>query len=289
MFICMICHKQFGQITGKHLKSHGIATVAEYKTLYPNAETVRKRTDSEETLEKKRIARTGKTHTQEAKDKIGAKHRGKTRTAEEIDKWRTSYAEYLKENGSPMTGKDRGEAFKKRMSEVAKARPPELVKQKLEQMWAARRGSNATDEQRERYSQARLKYMEENPDKLGMKLFNTIPELEFEKIIQSYKFEYRKFVKISNFNYDFLIDTTIIEIDGPYHWNKNLYGSRAVSDNVKLAGLAKTQARDAKKTKYALENGYQLYRIKVNQHVPDDWLEQLIAQGCTLFNNKARE
>jgi len=40
---------------------------------------------------------------------------------------------------------------------------------------------------------------------------------------------------------------------------------------------------------YALENGYQLYRIKVSQHIPDDWLEQLITQGCTLFNNKARE
>lgn len=284
MFICMICHKQFGQITGKHLKSHGIATVTEYKTLYPNAETVRKRTDSEETLEKKRIARTGKTHTQEAKDKIGAKHRGKTRTAEEIDKWRTSYAEYLKENGSPMTGKDRGEAFKKRMSEVAKARPPELVQQKLEQMWAARRGSNATDEQRERYSQARLKYMEENPDKLGMKLFNTIPELEFEKILNDKKITYKKSVRIGGKLYDFLInETVIIEIDGPYHWNKNLYGSKADLDEIKIEGLNRTKLRDKNKNDIAIANGYKIYRIQVNQHIPDNWVEQLRQQGCNMF------
>ena len=77
MFTCMICNKQFSQITGKHLKLHGLNTVSEYKAMFPNVQTVRERKDSAETLEKKRIARTGKKHTQEAKDKIGAKHKGK--------------------------------------------------------------------------------------------------------------------------------------------------------------------------------------------------------------------
>jgi very-short-patch-repair endonuclease len=280
MFICMICHKQFGQITGKHLKSHGIATVAEYKTLYPNAETVRKRTDSEETLEKKRIARTGKTHTQEAKDKIGAKHRGKTRTAEEIDKWRTSYAEYLEENGSPMTGKDRGEAFKKRMSEVAKARPPELVQQKLEQMWAARRGSNATDEQRERYSQARLKYMEENPDKLPSKLFNTKPEIEFAKALDELEIQYERNVHIVNRVFDFrLRDMVLIEIDGPYHWNYKMYGNKNMSDSERINLFNEAKKRDMYKNSLASEKGYTVYRIKVESNLPKNWKDQLIEQG----------
>ncbi len=279
----MICNRQFGQITGKHLKTHGINTVAEYKVMHPEAETVRARTDSQETLEKKRIARTGKTHTQEAKDKIGAKHLGKTRSAEEIDKWRVSYAQFLEENGSPMTGKDRGDAFKKRMSEIAKARSPEMVQKKVEQMWAARRGSKATDEQRERYSQARIKLMTEHPEKIGMKLFNTVPELEFEKILTDKGLVYKKSVHIGGKLYDFLIDNVIIEIDGPYHWNKNLYGNKQDSDEMKLEGLSRTQLRDENKNSIARANGYKLYRIRVNQHIPDDWVEQLRQQGCTLF------
>lgn len=216
----MICKKQFSQITGKHLKTHGIDTVADYKAMYPSAETVSRRKDSQETREKKRIARTGKTHTQEAKDKIGAKHLGKTRSAEEINKWRVSYAQFIEEHGSPMLGKDRGEEFKKKMSDIAKARPPEQVKEKVEQMWAARRGSKATPKQRERYSLARIAYIEENPDKLPNKLFNTKPEQEFASILDNLGISYKKNVRIGNRLYDFQINNNVlVEIDGPYHWN----------------------------------------------------------------------
>ena len=288
MLECQICFKKLSRLTGKHLKSHNLSA-AEYKTKFPGYETSLPKMVSDETKSKMRASRLGYKHNEETKSKIGNKHKGKTRTTEEINKWRVSYAQFLEKNGSPMQGKDRGDEFKKKMSSIAKNRTPEMVQAKVEQMWAASRGSKATDEQRERYSQARLKYMEENPDKLGMKLFNTVPELEFEEILKSHNIEYKKFVKISNFNYDFLIGNVIVEIDGPYHWNKDLYGSKSVSEDIKLEGLAKTQARDAKKTNYATTNGYQLYRIKVNQHIPDDWLLQLNLQGCTLFNNKARE
>jgi len=284
-FICRECGRGFGQITGKHLKTHGINTVAEYLAKYPGTETVRARRDSPETLERKRIARTGKQHSDEAKAKIGAKHKGKKRTEQEIDKWRASYKEYLDEHGSPMLGKDRGAAFKAKMSAIAKARPKEMVDAKVAQMLAARRGSKATPEQRERYSAARIKYMIENPDKLGpTKLFNTRPELEFEKELQDRLVPYRKNVPIGGYLYDFLInDDLIVEIDGPYHYDKNLYGSKTDPESMKLEGLARTQAKDAKKDKRASELGYKMYRIKVGGKLPDDWYQQLLEQKWFYF------
>lgn len=283
MIECQICKRQLGALSGKHLVAHGI-TAAEYREQFPGHHTREQKPVSEETRAKMRASRTGYTHSDETKDKIGAKHRGKKRSPEEIDKWRASYAEYIAENGSPMLGMDRGDAFKKRMSEVAKARSPEQVREKVEQMWAARRGSKATDEQRERYSQARLKLMLEHPEKVGMKLFNTVPELEFEKILVSKEILYKKSVHIGGKLYDFLInENVIIEIDGPYHWNKNLYGSKNDPEEIKVEGLARTKLRDKNKNDIANTNGYELYRIRVNQHIPDDWVEQLRQQGCTLF------
>jgi very-short-patch-repair endonuclease len=158
------------------------------------------------------------------------------------------------------------------------------VQQKVEQMWAARRGSKATDEQRENYSRGRLKFMAENPDKLGMKLFNTKPELQFEQILIESGLIYRKFVRVGLFLYDFVINETIlVEIDGPYHYNKNLYGKKDDAESIKIEGLAKTQARDARKTANAIAQGYQIFRIKVPGALADDWREQLLLQGCTLF------
>jgi very-short-patch-repair endonuclease len=272
-----------GRLTGKHLKSHGLSA-AEYRDQFPGCKTSDTLSVSKETRAKMSASRSGKRHSDESKAKIGAKHKGKKRTPEDIDKWRASYAQYLEENGSPMLGKDRGDAFKKRMSEVAKARSPEMVQAKVEQMWAARRGSKATSEQRERYSQARLKYMQENPEKLGMKLFNTVPELEFEKILVSKEILYKKSVHIGGKLYDFLInENVIIEIDGPYHWNKNLYGSKSDPEEIKVEGLDRTKLRDKIKTDIANAIGYKLYRIRVNQHIPDNWVEQLLEQGCKLF------
>lgn len=148
-FTCMECGREFGQITGKHVRTHGFNTVAEYLGKHPGAQTVRERKDSEETIERKRLARAGKKHSEEAKARIGAGNRGKKMSAEAIDKWRESYAKYIKENGSPMLGKDRGEAFRRKMSDIAKARPKEMIDAKVEMMLAVRRGSKATPKQRE--------------------------------------------------------------------------------------------------------------------------------------------
>ena len=283
MIECQICKRQLGALSGKHLVAHGI-TAAEYREQFPGHHTREQKPVSEETRAKMRASRTGYTHSDETKDKIGAKHRGKKRSPEEIDKWRDSYAHYLEENGSPMLGMDRGDAFKKRMSEVAKARSPEQVREKVEQMWAARRGSKATDEQRERYSQARLKYMEENPDKLPNKMFNTKPEQEFASILDNLAITYRRNVRIGNRLYDFELDNNIlIEIDGPYHWNYMMYGNRHMSDGERMSLFEESKKRDAYKDQLARDNNYKLYRIKVGGSIPEDWKTQLQEQDCTLF------
>ena len=283
MIECQICKRQLGALSGKHLVAHGI-TAAEYREQFPGHHTREQKPVSEETRAKMRASRTGYTHSDETKDKIGAKHRGKKRSPEEIDKWRASYAEYIAENGSPMLGMDRGDAFKKRMSEVAKARSPEQVREKVEQMWAARRGSKATDEQRERYSQARLKYMEENPDKLPNKMFNTKPEQEFASILDNLAITYRRNVRIGNRLYDFELDNNIlIEIDGPYHWNYMMYGNRHMSDGERMSLFEESKKRDAYKDQLARDNNYKLYRIKVGGSIPEDWKTQLQEQDCTLF------
>ena len=283
MIECQICKRQLGALSGKHLVAHGI-TAAEYREQFPGHHTREQKPVSEETRAKMRASRTGYTHSDETKAKIGAKHRGKKRSPEEIDKWRDSYAHYLEENGSPMLGMDRGDAFKKRMSEVAKARSPEQVREKVEQMWAARRGSKATDEQRERYSQARLKYMEENPDKLPNKMFNTKPEQEFASILDNLAITYRRNVRIGNRLYDFELDNNIlIEIDGPYHWNYMMYGNRHMSDGERMSLFEESKKRDAYKDQLARDNNYKLYRIKVGGSIPEDWKTQLQEQDCTLF------
>ena len=284
MFTCRICNREFGQITGKHLRTHGLSTVSEYKAMFPTAQTFRERVDSVETLEKKRIARTGKKHTQDTKDKIGLKHKGKTRSPEEIDKWRVSYAQFLEENGSPMLGKDRGEDFKKHMSEVAKNRPPELVREKVEQMWAARRGSKATPEQRKTYSDARIKYIEDNPDNIPDKLFNTRPEREFAKMLDKLLMAYKRNFNVAGRLYDFKVgDDILIEIDGPYHWNFKMYGNRTMSDEERLVLFNEAKKNDIYKNELAKLNGYKLYRIKVEGCIPNDWKEQLLIQGCDVF------
>lgn len=284
MIECQICKKQLGSLVGKHLGSHGISS-QEYQSMYPGFPVNMPRTQSPETKEKRAAKLRGRKHSAETKSKIGAKHKGKKRSAQEIDKWRISYSEFLQENGgSPQKGYKRSDEFKARMSEVALNRPPELVQQKVEQMWEARRGSKATPEQRENYSAGRIKFMIENPDKLGRKLFNTVPELEFEKELVARNITFSKSVHIGNRVFDFKIGSNIlIEIDGPYHRRLGMYIRTDASDDDKISKLLHTIERDRHKDRMARDAGYLVYRIPVGQHLPADWYQILEHQGFTEF------
>ncbi len=322
MVRCQVCGREFKQITLSHLKSHN-HTFESYRLEFPDSELVssevkaklsasnsgKVRSDehrkklsesirkgfmegrtqhnqgvkgvicaSEETRRKQSEAHLGKTHSEETKAKIGAKHKGKVRSEQEIDKWRESYKKSIEENGGGFNrGQKRSSEFKQRMSEVAKNRPREKQLEKAKQMQDARRGSKATPEQRENYRRARVEYMLSNPDKLGKKLFDTVPELEFAAELDKRGIEYQKqfHTKNPHYIYDFKVGHVLIEIDGPYHRNESFYDTPE--------DFQKRVETDAAKNFTAIMNGMSIYRIPVEQHLPENWIDILRLQGCGLF------
>jgi len=280
MIECQICGRKLGNLTGKHLTSHNMSA-AEYKLQYPGHPVTMPRTQSEETKEKRAASMRGRSHSEETKAKIGAGNKGKSRSQQDIDKWRESYSEFLMENGgSPQKGYKRSQEFKDRMSEIASNRDPELVQQKLEQMWEARRGSKATEAQRENYRDGRLKFMVDNPHKLPKQMFNTVPEQEFALILDKLNISYERSFHLGNRVFDFKVGHNIlIEIDGPYHRTLGFYLPPGSSDDEKVAKLMGFIERDRLKDNLARQKGYFIYRIPVGQHVPDNWLNILNDQG----------
>ena len=282
MIECQICGRKLGNLTGKHLTSHGLSA-QEYRDRYPGFPTTMPRVQSEVTKEKRAAKLRGRKLSEDTKAKIGAGNRGKVMDPQAVARQKASYRKFLDENGgSPQKGFKRSDQFKARMSEIARNRDPQLVQAKLEQMWEARRGSTATPEQRENYSAGRIKYMINNPDKLGRKLFNTIPELEFEKELIDRNIEFSKSVHIGNRVFDFKIGTNIlVEIDGPYHRRLGMYLAIDASDDEKVTKLMHIIERDRNKDKMARSAGYFVYRIPVGQHLPKDWYQVLVDQGFT--------
>lgn len=282
---CQICQRQLGTLVGKHLKSHGLSS-QEYQEKFPGHPVSAMKPWSEELRARHIQLRTGRTHSEETKKKIGAKHKGKKRGEEEIAKWRDSYQQFLQENGgSPQRGMKRSSEFRARMKQVAENRSPELVRQKVDQMLAARRGSKATAEQREIYSNARLKYITDNPDKMPQKMFNTKPERQFAQILDSYNLPYQRNFRLGNRLFDFKVnDDVLIEIDGPYHRSLGFYIEPGASDDAKVEKLLKFIERDRLKDRLARQHGYFIYRLPVGQNVPSNWVEILRYYGCNLFD-----
>lgn len=283
MIECQICKRRLGKLVGKHLTKHGL-TSKQYQAMFPGHPVSPMKPWTDEQREAQRLARTGRKQSQETKDKIGAKHKGKKRSQEEIDKWRVSYQEFLEQNGgSPQKGMKRSDEFCARMSEIAQARDPELVQQKVEAMLCARRGQKMTDTQKENYSEARLKFIEENPDKLIAKLFNTKPEQEFEQILKDRGISYYKNKRIGNRLFDFVVGNSAIELDGPYHREVKMHGHKGMSLEDRQKILDVTIAKDAYKTQLAQDKGYRVFRLDVTSCLPKDWYQLLQAQGWDAF------
>jgi hypothetical protein len=283
MIECQICKRLLGTLGGKHLKSHGI-TSQEYRDMFPGYQTSIPKPVSDETRVKMAASRTGKKHTDEAKAKIGAKHKGKKMAAESVAQQKVSYQKFLEENGgSPQKGMKRSQEFCDRMREVALNRPEELVQQKVEQMWEARRGSSATDKQRENYRSGRLKYMVEHPDDLPKQMFNTVPEQEFSKELINRGIEYQQSFHLGNRVFDFRMGNILIEIDGPYHRKIGFYIRSDASDDEKIEKIRLIIKKDRDKDMLARKNNYFIYRIPVKQHLPKNWYKILLDQGFDLF------
>jgi very-short-patch-repair endonuclease/ribosomal protein L15 len=283
MIECQICKRQLGTLVGKHLKSHGV-TSKQYQAMFPGHPVSAMKPWTDELRAKQKKSRTGRKQSEETKAKIGAGNKGKTRSKEEIDKWRESYAEFLEQNGgSPQKGSKRSPEFCDRMRQIALNRDEALVQQKVDQMLAARRGQKMTEEQKANYSEARLKFIEENPDKVIPKLFNTKPEQEFEQILKERNLSYIRNKRIGNRLFDFLIDDCVVELDGPYHRNPLMHGNKSMSLEEREHLLAEMQERDKQKTQLAIDAGYRVFRVDVTGHLPSNWYQLLCDQGWDLF------
>ncbi len=283
MIECQICNKQFLSISGKHLKNHGL-TAQEYKDKFPGHTTRIQKPVSADTRAKMSNSKKGRKHTEETKAKIGSKHRGKKISDDSLNKWRISYQNFLQKNGgSPQKGYKRSQDFKNKMSKLAKARSPELVQQKVDSMLAARRGQKMTVEQKEKYIDARLKYIAENPTKLPSRMFNTKPELEFQQELQVRQITFQKNKKIGKKLFDFVIGNCVVELDGPHHRNPLLHGNKNMTLEERYSLLKRTQENDEIKTQLAKDQGYQVFRIQVGSNLPKDWYQILINQGFNLF------
>lgn len=236
------------------------------------------RTMPEEERKMRGEIRKGAKHSEEAKRKIGNAHRGKTISEEQKKKFRISYSKFLEENnGSPQKGMKRNAKTKQQMSASARKRTDAYVSEKVQLMNAARIGQKETDEQKQRKSDARLKYMKENPDKLPSNMFDTRPELEFEEELISRNITYQKQFHTQNPHklYDFLVAADIlVEIDGPYHYNERMHPTQELFE--------KQVKKDEEKNRIAKKKGYKIFRIKVGSHLPNDWKDQLLEQGLNI-------
>lgn len=283
MIECQICKRLLGTLVGKHLKSHGLSS-QEYQDKYPGHPVSAMKPWTDDLRAKQKAARTGRRHSDATRAKIGAGNRGKVMDPEAVARQKVSYRKFLEENnGSPQKGCKRSDEFKAKMSEIARNRSPEAAKSKVDAMLAVRRGQKMTDEQKEIYSEARLKYIEENPDKLIPKLFNTKPEQEFEQILKDKGVEYYKNKRIGNRLYDFVVANCVVELDGPYHRDPLMHGNKGMTLEERQALLQISKDRDAYKTQLAQSNGYRLFRVDVTNHLPTDWHSILQAQGWDIF------
>jgi hypothetical protein len=276
MIKCEICHTEFQQLNATHLRKHS-TTIAEYKERFPDAPIMKPVEWSDERREAARQRRLGKKHSQVVRDKIGAGNKGKIMSLEAIAKNKESNRLARKANGGGFATGPRSDEFKARMSEIAKTRTPEQIQTKVEQMWAARRGQIECDEVRGKKRDAQVRRMVETPEKIGIRFFDTIPELEFAAELDRLGVSYTKQFHTSkpHFLYDFKVgENILVEIDGPYHYNPKMYKTDEAWIEAK--------SRDEMKNLNAINQGFDIGRIKVEYHLPNDWQDILESQGILI-------
>lgn len=239
---------------------------------------------SDETKKRMSDAQTGRKHSEETKEKIGDAHRGRTLPEEQIENARIGLLKAREENGG---GFNKGITFtdsaKKNLSDAAKNRDPELVQAKVVSMNNARRGQIETEEQRERKSEARSKFMSENPSKCR----ETNPEKEFKQYCIDNNILFIQQYRIDGFKhpYDFYLPDIklIVEIDGPQHWFGAAYGTKGKTEKEKDEIFNKQLIKDAEENYIAITNGCAIARINVRTTIYDsefgDFLEQLEVQN----------
>jgi very-short-patch-repair endonuclease len=85
------------------------------------------------------------------------------------------------------------------------------------------KGKKHSDETKDKISKIRIKYLEENPDKVPYKLNHyskgeSYPEKYFRELFEKMDIEFKQEVRIGLYSLDFVIGSLNIEIDGEQHY-----------------------------------------------------------------------
>lgn len=242
---------------------------------------------TDETKKKMSDAQTGRKHSEETRKKMSEDRKNIIPLPETIEKQKETRRKTIEKMGHGYNkGKSYSEEAKKNISDAAKNRSPDVVKQKVDAMHKARRGQIETPEQRERKSEARSKYMSENPSKCR----ETNPEKEFKNFLDDNNITYIQQYRINGFRhpYDFYLPNSnlIVEIDGPQHWKGAVYGTKGKSEQEKEEIFSNHLRKDAEENYIAGSNGYKIARIMVNKSLNDTtygtFFEQLEVQNFKL-------
>jgi very-short-patch-repair endonuclease len=240
--------------------------------------------DSEETKAKKRAIHLGAKRSEETRQRMSVANAGRQRSEEVIDKWRRSNALAIEKNGGGFNkGHKHTQEFKDRLSAIAKARTEDQYGPKLEAMWKARREMETSDEQRNRYRDGTIRWMQQNPNRV----FNTGVEIAFKEFLNSHNVEFVQQFVIPGVQhpYDFYLPefNTIVEIDGPQHWKAAIWGTSGKTADEKAAILQRQLEKDAYENLMAGKHGYRIVRVLVEANLHTSPIgslqEQLTLQG----------
>jgi len=123
------------------------------------------------------------------------------------------------------------------------------------------RGLKRTPEQKERYREARVKYMTENP--LSVK--DTSGELAIKAWLSEHGIAFTQQFVIpgKSHPYDFYLPdyNTIVEFDGSHHWAFYWFNIKGKSDEEIAEMLEDQKAKDARENWEAGEAGHRIIRI----------------------------
>ena len=167
----------------------------------------------------------------------------------------------IEENGGGFAVGPRSQEMKDRIREIAKSRPEAEWRPKMEAAWEARRNQEITDEMRETYRQARIKYMTENPGTL----VDTAGERQIREWLESKSIAYRQQWTLKPYGhpYDFFLPdfTTLIEFDGTHHWDRIWFNVSGKTDSEKSQLLLVQQEKDAQENWEAGKKGFKIIRL----------------------------
>ena len=247
-------------------------------------------TASEETKQKMREAHTGLKHTEEAKQKIGDRHRGKIIPQESIEKTRLGLQQYYENNDSAFKGKSHTEDTKNQIR-VNTTRywdnyTDEQRSAHANAIGDGARGLTRTDEQKQTYREARVKFMSENPHKTK----DTTGEQSIKTWLEARNIQYVQQFVIDGWwhPYDFYLPEhrTIIEFDGSHHWHNYWFNILGKTKQERETMLVEQFEKDAINNLVAGRAGYRIIRIRGHADVGDSIhgsLEEQLVLQCPDF------